>query len=182
MHSPGGRSTNENYGAPLEEGFHGAYTDVRAVRDYGYHTNYTKERQLWQDKVIQAVVTRTEAQPAPWIVYTCGPAGAGKGYALSWMSQHGYFPLEAICHIDPDQFKQVMPEWKGYVARGVDTASAFMHSESGYLQEIAQEVAMRNSQNVWVDGSLRDGNWCAAAFALAQPNPNSDPDPSPDPG
>ena len=56
------------------------------------------------------------------------------------------------------------------------------HRESGYLQEIAQEVAMRNSQNVWVDGSLRDGNWCAAAFALAQPSPNSDPDPSPDPG
>lgn len=38
-------------------------------------------------------------------VYTCGPMGAGKGYALSWMSKHSFFPLEDIVHIDPDHFK-----------------------------------------------------------------------------
>ena len=89
---------------------------MREERDYAYHVNYTKERQLWQDKVIKRVVSRTEPQPHPWIVYTCGPAGAGKGFALSWMSQHGYFPLENICHIDPDQFKHAMPEWKSCAA------------------------------------------------------------------
>ena len=52
----------------------------------------------------------------------------------------------------------------GTFASGVDTASAFMHSESGYLQEIAQEVAMRNSQNVWVDGTLKHGHYFASVF------------------
>ena len=154
-------STNDNYRAAEADGFHGEYVDVREARDYSYHVNYTRERQLWQDTVIKAAVTRTDPQPAPWIVYTCGPAGAGKGFALSWMSQHGYFPLEYIVHIDSDQFKQVMPEWDEYVARDRDGGASLMHRESGYLQEIAQEVAMRSQQNVWVDGTLKDGEYYA---------------------
>jgi hypothetical protein len=48
-------------------------------------------------------------------------------------------------HIDPDHFKSLMPEWKGYTQRS-DRAGDFCHRESGFMQEIAQEVAMRNSQ------------------------------------
>lgn len=176
---------------------------------------------------------RTEPQATPWIVYTCGPMGAGKGHVLSWMSKSGYFPLEHarrskggptplreqrpllpsgglagreqraegapehrgafssqrgglrwrpepasacapdeapplattrhIVHVDPDHFKRCMPEWTGYSSRS-DRAGALCHLESGFMQEIAQEVAMRNSQNVWIDGSLRDGPWFAKVF------------------
>ena len=35
---------------------------------------------------------------------------------------------------------------------------------SCYIAEIAQELAMNNSQNVWVDGSLRDGDWYGYLF------------------
>ena len=31
-----------------------------------------------QDGAVESVVSRTEPQPRPWIVYTCGPMGAGK--------------------------------------------------------------------------------------------------------
>ena len=89
--------------------------------------------------------------------------GAGKGYALSWMSRHGYFPLEDIVHIDPDHFKRLMPEWDVYVSKG-EPAGDRCHRESGFIQEIAQEAAMRKSQNVWVDGSLRDGDWFKVVF------------------
>ena len=47
----------------LDAGFYGEFVDVREERDYAYHVNYTKERQLWQDKVIKRVVSRTEPQP-----------------------------------------------------------------------------------------------------------------------
>ena len=57
-----------------------------------------------------------------------------------------------------------MPEWDAYVARDAERAGTLCHRESGFLQEIAQEVAMRNSQNVWIDGSLRDGAWFARVF------------------
>jgi hypothetical protein len=36
--------------------------------------------------------------------------------------------------------------------------------ESSFIQEIAQEVAMRQRQNVWVDGSLSDGAWFSGVF------------------
>lgn len=37
-------------------------------------------------------------------------------------------------------------------------------AESAYMQEIAQEVAMRHRQHVWVDGSLSDGAWFSKVF------------------
>jgi hypothetical protein len=119
--------------------FVGKYAHLRESRDYSYHTNYTPERQLWQDRAVDSVVARTNAQAQPWIVFTCGPMGAGKGYVLSWMSRNGYFPLETIVHIDPDHFKRLMPEWSEYTKRS-EQAGNFCHRESGFIQEIAQEV------------------------------------------
>ena len=55
--------------------------------------------------MVGGILASTVPQVSPWIVFTCGPMGAGKGYVLSWMSRHGYFPLEDCVHIDPDHFK-----------------------------------------------------------------------------
>ena len=156
--------TNANYGVPADTGFHGDFMDIRASRDYGYHVNYARDRQLWQDSAINKVVVRTNPQPKPWIVFTCGPMGAGKGFVMSWMSTSGIFPLERIVHIDPDFFKRIMPEWPGYVARDAEKAGSLCHRESGFMQEIAQEAALRTRQHIWVDGSLRDGDWFAGVF------------------
>jgi len=61
-----------------------------------------------------------------------------------------------------------MPEWEGYTKKakeaGAKPAGDQCHRESGFIQEIAQEVAMRACQNVWVDGSLRDGAWFTKVF------------------
>ena len=41
------------------------------------------------------------------------------------------------------------------------------HRESGLLAELAQELAIEQRQNVWVDGTLRDFEWrfkTASAF------------------
>lgn len=160
------KSTNENYSVTADaQTFVGKYAELRRGLDYSYHARYSERRQAWQDHAIDLVVQGRAKQASPWVVYTCGPMGVGKGHALRWMSDAGYFPLDGIVCIDPDHFKSVMPEWDGYVARdrdsGTSSAGDMCHRESGFLQEIAQEIAMRNSQNVWVDGSLRDGGWFA---------------------
>ena len=63
-------------------------------------------------------------------------------------------------HIDADYFKRVMPEWPGYTARpNSELAGSLCHQESGYMQELAQEVALSNRQNIWIDGSLGDHEW-----------------------
>lgn len=131
----------------------------RRLVDYEYHPLYTAERRAWQDAVVKQVAVRTEARTTPWLVYTMGPMGAGKGYALHWLSEHGYFPLEDIVHVDPDRFKEMMPEWNGYLERDKQTAGTKCHRESGLLAEITQEVAMVQRQHVWFDGSLRNAHY-----------------------
>ena len=164
------KSTKDNYTGDGDQfSIGGQFASIRQRRDHAYHGFYAKERQAWQDAVIGTVCQRTTPQPKPWLVFTCGAMGAGKGYALGWMSREGYFPLEQIVHIDPDHFKQVMPEWDEYVRHSREIgrpthAGNMCHRESCYLQEIAAEVAMQKEQNVWIDGSLRDHVWFSSVF------------------
>lgn len=68
------KSTAENYEAPLEEGFHGEFADIREHLDYTYHSNYMRCRQLWQDTLIQnSVILAGRAKGQPWLVHTCDP-------------------------------------------------------------------------------------------------------------
>eukprot|EP00403_Amphidinium_massartii_P000683 CAMPEP_0178377404 /NCGR_PEP_ID=MMETSP0689_2-20121128/3901_1 /TAXON_ID=160604 /ORGANISM="Amphidinium massartii, Strain CS-259" /LENGTH=693 /DNA_ID=CAMNT_0019997457 /DNA_START=134 /DNA_END=2211 /DNA_ORIENTATION=- len=157
------KTTNDNYGISTKE-FHGDFKDIRQERDYSYHVNYSERRQRWQDRAIKSVVQRTQLQADPWLVYTCGPMGVGKGYAMSWMSKHGWFPLENIVHVDPDGFKLMMPEWSGYVEEDTEKAGTLCHMESCFMMEIAQEAAMQKRQNVWIDGSLRNAEFYARQF------------------
>lgn len=162
------KPTCENYAASGLE-FSPPFTverqggDPPQKRDYGYHSNYTLERQAWQDDVIGLTITRHTPQPRPWIVFTCGAMGCGKGFTFKRMSEYGHFPIEDIVRIDPDYFKVLMPEWNGYLQQGQD-AGTMTHRESAYLQEICQEAALRRRQNTWVDGSLRDVAWFSRVF------------------
>ncbi|KAH8065484.1 zeta toxin [Aureococcus anophagefferens] len=97
-------------------------------------------------------------------VFTCGAMGAGKGWVMNWMSTLDILPLRSIVHIDPDRFKQMMPEWAGHVRRDAASAGTRCHKESGLLAELAQELAMRHRLHVWVDGSLRDHGWYEREF------------------
>lgn len=159
------RSTNFNHrhaefsGVDAVGPLHGEFHDLRATRNYNYHVNYTEARQLWQDQVVRSIVTTgSHRQSEPWIIFMCGAMGVGKGHVMRYMSEQGHMPLENIVWIDPDHIKYMMPEWDEYVKRGT-AAGNLCHRESGFIQELAQEAALRNGQNIWVDGSLRDGNW-----------------------
>jgi len=143
---------------------YGDFAHLRKELDFSYHTNYTRERQAWQDGVIRSAVANSSPQEQPWAVFTCGAMGAGKGHVMNWLSQHRDFPLEDMVCIDPDRFKGQMPEWSGYVRENVEEAGSLCHKESGIIQELAQEVALRKNCHVWIDGSLADHNWYASVF------------------
>lgn len=157
------KSTRQNYHNPNLDEFHGDFVEIRSALDRAYHGNYTKARQEFQDVLVHSVAYRSDPQPKPWMICTCGPMGAGKGYVLSWLSEKKFFPLESIVHVDPDHFKTRMPEWEHYVERGTD-AGTFCHDESGYIAEIAIMRAMQQNQHVWVDGSLRDTTYYESVF------------------
>lgn len=181
-------STSEFYRAPLEDGFFGENVDIRKTLDYTYHNNYAKTRQFFQDALIKSNLLLGSGSDKPWYVLTCGPMvsviiisasltiffycfqyeqitpnimqGAGKGWILGWMSATGILQLERVSKIDPDAFKLKMPEWQVYQDNNkADLAGSMTHAESSYVAEIAQHVAMKNSMDVWVDGSLRNWQW-----------------------
>eukprot|EP00927_Polykrikos_kofoidii_P055448 TRINITY_DN4969_c0_g1_i3.p1 TRINITY_DN4969_c0_g1~~TRINITY_DN4969_c0_g1_i3.p1 ORF type:complete len:639 (+),score=56.05 TRINITY_DN4969_c0_g1_i3:232-1917(+) len=158
-----GRSTySEAHHGPIRPG---RCASIREnLIDYGYHANYTEDRQQWQDGVVHLMTKSTQKIALPWILFSCGPMGAGKGFAIRYLSRVGVLPLEKLVHIDPDHYKQMMPEWEGYKSRDAGQAGTMCHKESGFLQELATEVALMNRQNVWVDGSLQDYEWYTRVF------------------
>lgn len=158
------KSTVDNYHTNNRDSY-GPYADIRASLDFDFHSNYTAERQAFQDVLIKNVVGAAVEKECPWIVFTAGAMGAGKSHVIQWMSNRGYFPLPDIVQIDPDLFKMGLPEWPIYLKEDPTQAGTQTRKESGYLVEIAQEAAMRLNKNVWVDGSLRDEGWYHNVFA-----------------
>jgi hypothetical protein len=159
-----GTSSSSGYDPLVHGEVTGDFADIRRTFDYSWHTNYSLRRQAWQDETIRGVVRGTGAQAQPWVIFTCGAMGAGKGHAMGWLSRHNDFPLEDMVHIDPDRFKAIMPEWEGYKQHAPAEAGTMCHKESGFLQELAQEVALRRGHHVWVDGSLADHQWYCRVF------------------
>jgi len=154
------KSTDECYSAPLTIGFVGENISIRKSLDYSYHKSYSHERQIFQDRLIKSnVLLDGSGTDRPWLVFTCGPMGVGKGWVLGWMSANSILPLEHVSKIDPDAFKLRMPEWSVYQSQSMEAAGTQTHAESAYIAEIALRLAMKNSMNVWVDGSLRDWAW-----------------------
>ncbi|CAM9528062.1 unnamed protein product [Choristocarpus tenellus] len=159
------KSTQENYlSFPGDRRSFGRYAWARASRDFDYHGNYIRARQEFQDSLVRNVVGSSSRKDHPWIVFTAGAMGAGKSHVISWMSREGLFPLPDIVIIDPDQFKADFPEWPGYCQKNHKQAGRLTRRESGYLVEVAQEVAMSECKNIWADGSLRDGQWYEQVF------------------
>mmetsp|Transcript_17498 Transcript_17498/g.47935 ORF Transcript_17498/g.47935 Transcript_17498/m.47935 type:complete len:451 (+) Transcript_17498:174-1526(+) len=158
-----GKPTCVNYAVEGRAVF-GPYKDIREKLDFEYHGCACQRRQELQDLLIQDVIGTGVRQDHPWIVFTAGAMGAGKSHAVHFMSREGCFPLSNVAQIDLDQFRCKLPEWLGYLARSPETAGYLTHRESGCMMEIAQEAALRNCKNIWIDGSLRDHVWYAAVF------------------
>lgn len=118
-----------------------------------------------QDVLLDAATSTIKGDRSdPWIVFTAGAMGSGKSHTFDWMVQNGVIPLQDVQILDPDVFKSSLPEWRGYLERDPLTAGLRTRRESGYLLEIAQEIALRERKHVWVDGSLRDGDWYRQEF------------------
>jgi len=159
-----GTSRQKQYDSSVHGLLYGEFAHIRSTLDYSWHTNYTPQRQAWQDSIIRRMMTDTTAQKDPWVIFTCGAMGSGKGYVMRWLSEHSEFPLRNLVHIDPDKFKGAMPEWDGYIRHDAESAGTKCHKESGFLQELAQEVAMSSHRHVWIDGSLGDAEWYENVF------------------
>jgi hypothetical protein len=159
------KTTRDNYTDPSAS-LGGDFADVRRDLDAQWHGSYCISRQLLQDNLVkEALGLNRGSHPnfqgnlQPFILYTGGAMGAGKGYTMSWMKKKGIVSIPNFRHIDPDVFRRKLPEWKYYVKLNQATAGSLTHLESSMIAEIAQEVALKHNMNIWVDGSLSDHDW-----------------------
>ena len=160
-----GKATNVSYNQAPSRKAWGPFKAIRESLDHEWHGSYIESRQQLQDILITDVVGGgTAKRYAPWIVFSGGAMGAGKSRVVSWLSSKGIFPLTDIVQIDPDAFRERLPEWKGYLANDPASAGMLTHRECGYCVEIATEAALQQRKHIWVDGSLRDHKWYAGVF------------------
>merc|ERR1719183_1864669 len=80
------------------------------------------------------------------------------------MEKKGCLPLNQFVLVDPDQVRQTLPEWAGYVAKDPQTAAIKTQKEAGHIAEILGYKALQNRWNVIFDGSLRDVEWYKVYF------------------
>lgn len=102
-------STEENYRSDADCQLYGNYAAIRKTLDYSYHSNYTKERQLLQDTIIDHLLNIANANivdpkfgemcstPShPWIAFTAGCMGVGKSWNSTPQSERS-LPLARFC-------------------------------------------------------------------------------------
>jgi predicted kinase len=168
------KSSEENH-ASDDMIFYEPYADIRASLDYTYHKNYTMERQRLQASIVQkflddAILIDQNGEVCtiptrPWIVFTAGAFGAGKGYTLNQLVRKGRFPLMAFVRVNPDDIRRELPEFPLYVRDNPDFAGELTNKEAGYIAEILTLAGLRSGKNVIVDGSLRCASWYREYFA-----------------
>jgi hypothetical protein len=120
-----------------------------------------------QDRIVADFCAQTKSASEdllPWIIFTAGAMGAGKGFVRKWMNDNGYWPLEHFVIVDPDAIRQVLPEWADYVKANAETAGDKTQKEAGMVAEILGYTALRARQNVIFDGSLRNAQWYTGYF------------------
>jgi hypothetical protein len=173
-------TTDEVYNEPDIAEFASTFEKARNRLDYSYHKKLSLTRQMLQDAIMSRVTNNNNDNSSsdpqnpdnnnnintrPWIVFTAGAMGVGKGYVTMNLHKAGLFPLETFLKVDPDMLKQEIPEMSGYLNQDKASAATKVHRESTHMADIIFEHALLHNLPLLVDGSLRDVEWYKLLFA-----------------
>ena len=121
---------------------------------------YTEERKAIQDKIINKLFENIQNKmPAkgekPKLVILGGRGGSGKSHFTK--GDNAQYPADKFVVIDPDAFKEQLPEYKSLVDSGDKYAGLNaweVHEESSDMKKDALRTAMRFGANTVLDGTL----------------------------
>lgn len=100
-------------------------------------------------------------------MYTAGPMGCGKSHTLDWLHANGLFDrLYNLIRVDPDDIREMLPEFSAYCAVDISTVGLLTQKEVGYIAEILVLATIADGQSVIVDSSLRDDKWHNELFKV----------------
>lgn len=164
------KSTEDNYCVPH---FVGDHADIRPLLDHTFHAMYHNSRVEMQDQLVEQFLGTAKDQGnelIPWVIFTAGAMGAGKGYIRDWMQAQGFLPVERFVVVDPDAIRQALPEWEDYAKNDPEKAGDHTQKEAGMIAEVLGYRALRDRLNVVFDGSLRNASWYKLYFQKLRHN------------
>jgi len=163
--------------------FVGKYQEARKTLDYSYFSNFTPERQLWQDSVIRQYLEKRESTSSNSIsksdsrrkataIYTSGVFGAGKGHVLRWLGSTGQIKLSDYVWIDPDRIRHQLPEMDAFIEQDRKQnrclAGNRSHLEATFLSLLLETICLQRGYSMIVDGSLQNYDWYSNWFQIVQ--------------
>jgi len=146
----------------------GKHEYIRRRMDYSYFVQVSDARVAWQDELIVNTIFGEETMEnskrlgqfsLPWVVYSAGGMGAGKGHIIRWMTEQGHMPSECFIHVDPDSIRKHLPEWDKLSKEFPEEAGHLTQMEATNIADIVAKKALANRFCVLIDGSLRATDW-----------------------
>lgn len=129
-----------------------------AVAEYETTRN-SPERAALHKEIVAELLQQGETSENPQLIFTAGPFGAGKSTVINALTEAGLIDTQRFMKIDPDQIKEMIPEYGELKQLNRSQAATTVHPESGDLQGIAFFRALEMNKNMIVDGSLRHADY-----------------------
>lgn len=114
-------------------------------------------RELLHGKIISSHFDGVKPANGTPVAYVMGGGGgSGKGAVLKRLVASGKVSEDNAVHLDPDEIKGMIPEYKAIVAAGDSRAAATAHAESSLLARRVLERALDGKYNIILDSTLGD--------------------------
>jgi predicted ABC-type ATPase len=120
---------------------------------------YSADRLKLHDQIIDTLLRRKDGTPLrppadgqKRVLFMAGGSASGKSSALALPENQDMQPFDAAL-VNPDEIKEMFPEYKAMVAAGDTTAAMAAHEESSDLSKRLLAEAMRRGLNVVRDGT-----------------------------
>mmetsp|Transcript_51674 Transcript_51674/g.167846 ORF Transcript_51674/g.167846 Transcript_51674/m.167846 type:complete len:883 (-) Transcript_51674:399-3047(-) len=138
--------------------------EERRNPDRGYNSAQIKE----QDHIVSNMTRHAIKSTAPFVIFLAGGPGSGKGFALKWLRDHAYYPVQhAVLDIDEARYQSSAwainaddsPEG---IAKLVDATQA----GAGFVCEVAALRCAMQSKSFVYDSTLRIEGWASEFIRL----------------
>lgn len=150
----GGVEQVPRYDQATREVLHGTRDTQQLYRDEKSRYGYTPARvRDFQDPAIATILADGKPQAEPVTLFMAGGSGSGKSTVLDKMK---LAPPDSVV-INPDEIKEMMPEYKQLIADGSKHAAEVTHEESSDISKRALGQAVGRDYNVVLDGTGNSG-------------------------